>query len=203
MYEHILSNTKSTIYTYGKYDSLEISLSFWEGNWLIHQDSGGIHRMDDLSYAGLGKHTADAWMVGMSAARLKGSFLAPPEFLTNPAPVLPLMFDSVQSVKTTMLPYFWGLPRRGVAVIVDQLLLVSAVPHGGSSCHSMAPRSKTERSGCQETVPADDHAEKSLNGICSLDWSGVIQGLLEEERINCLSTPSASKHSWLSTVPCN
>lgn len=106
MYEHILSNTKSTIYTYGKYDSLEISLSFWEGNWLIHQDSRGIHRMDDLSYAGLGKHTADAWMVGMSATRLKGGFLALPEFLTNPAPVLPLMFDSVQSVKTTMLPYF-------------------------------------------------------------------------------------------------
>lgn len=95
-------------YTHMTYDSLEISLSFWEGNWLIHQDSGGIHRMDDLSYAGLGKHTADAWMVGMSAARLKGSvfYEAPPEFFTNPAAVLPLMFDSVQSVKTTMLPYF-------------------------------------------------------------------------------------------------
>lgn len=189
-----------------EYDSLEISLSFWEGNWLIHQDSRGIHRMDDLSYAGLGKHTADAWMVGMSATRLKGGFLALPEFLTNPAPVLPLMFDSVQSVKTTMLPYFWGLPRRGVAVIVDQLLLVSAVPHGGSSCHSMAPRSKTERSGCQETVLADDHVEKSLNGIWEylLPWLiWTHSGSSEEERINCLSTSSASMHSWLSTVPSN
>lgn len=64
----------------------KFSLSFREGNWLIHQDSGGIHRMDDLSYAGLGKHTADAWMVGMSAARLKGSFLALPVIFYQPSP---------------------------------------------------------------------------------------------------------------------
>lgn len=71
-------------YTHMTYDFLEISLSFREGNWLVHQNSGGIHRMDDLSYAGLGEHTAAAWMVGMSAARPKGSFLALPEFLTTP-----------------------------------------------------------------------------------------------------------------------
>ena len=99
--------------------------------------------------------------VGSKAQRKR--FLASTEFLTNPAAVLSLMFDSVQSVKTTMLPFFEachveGLQQLSISLSwFQQFHMVEVV--------AIQRLLEAERSGCQETVLADHHVVKSLNGI--------------------------------------
>ena len=99
--------------------------------------------------------------VGSKAQRK--CFLASTEFLTNPAAVLSLTFDSVQSVKTTMLPFFEachveGLQQLSISLSwFQQFHMVEVV--------AIQRLLEAERSGCQDTVLADHHVVKSLNGI--------------------------------------